>query len=235
MTIFKQLENLKKSILYDMGMEEEGSPEHEAVKHQLDAVNMLMRYVRDGNWAKKPETRDRIMYAIQHGYSAAAEKYDTNVASIKASVSQASERIKTVWGYPEVNILSLINDGKTEEATDLLKLCTERDTASQLFSAEVLSAFPKEYALHKVDGEEFLSSVKALRSVTTEALVGVVGAISREVFEVICYFLYANDPKCLRQTVALYRYLSLEMDTDDLAEKLNIRIMKEAVPDATAK
>lgn len=221
MTFFKELETLKRSVLSAKKAAVEGTDEHQAQSYKLGVINRIIAYINDGDWARE-SARERIMYAIRQGYAAGAEKYGTSVESIKSSVYQSSEKIRSIFGYPAIDILKLLEDGRHEDAEALFEIRTNA-AHCKLFPDEVMQHFPAERSIKEVDSAAFIEEVHVLRGLSVAGIESRMSAFSADVLGVIAYILFDNDPAHIQKSVALHRYFLGELDTLELEEAFNIK------------
>jgi hypothetical protein len=211
MSFFKQVENLKKSIIQQRNAATEGTLEHQGFSNQLDSVNAIVSYIKGGSWATD-KARERVLYAIMHGYSEAAEHYGTSSESIKASIFQASEKLKSIFGYPKIDILQLISSNMLAEATYIRQLRTSEASVISLFAKELHDDLFFDGEVRKVGRKKFLSCIKMLKELTLRTQEIRLIKADEVTLESIMSLLTTTDADKLGTQVILYSYLVGEYD-----------------------
>ena len=222
MNIFSEVKEAAAKTKEQLKSLSSGTPAYEIECDKAEALNTVVGYIKQGNYTSNAKSHERVMHALRcKSYAQAAQELATTEESLRASVYQASERIRAVVGF---DIVTEIMQGDPAAAMCKFAIRTEGDTISALFPTDVLANLPKEPSLHKIDSQAILSAAKALHAVTIRALVGAVYEIPEDALHALAYILFSNDQKYLRQTAALYRYLrdDPDMGIDALSAELNI-------------
>jgi len=210
----RQFADLKARLLSEQKVTPEDTPEYQTIAEQLGILRRVMKHLSEGDWTTA-KARERVMHTLKYGYAESAEKYDTTVSSVKSGLSQAGDKVRAL--FFGVDILSLITDGRVDEAECLFELATNQHTTTQLFPAEVWNVLP-EAALAQVSHEDFVQCAQMLRSVGTWSLIGRLDILSKSVLGVARYFLLSNRPEDIQTRMVLYRYINCDIDTDAMVE-----------------
>jgi hypothetical protein len=229
MSFFSDIEKMKIETLSAIKTVTDGSPDHEHLSQKLSIINGIISYVAHGTWAKDG-TRKRVTDALNakggKGYEACAKHYRCSVESIKSSVHNANIKIRERLGYPHIDILSLINSGKLDEAEFILMCRTAKKPLQQLFPMVVLDEFPEEYRMNKVSSKKFIDDLRTLRGITIGSLQDFMRGISPDTLSLISYLFRANDPAVITQQMLVFQYLMRGMETADLAQRLGMNVEK---------
>ena len=153
MLIFKELESAIKSVKRELhnikvaaGTDSNSEKLEFLLQKKLDALLELLDYVKSGDWASTKKAKERMLYTMQNGNEAAAEKFETTLASVKVSMSQYSTTIRNIIGG---DTIQLILDGKVDEGLTQFRCRTGNLTLDTLMLHRPMTVFTKDYDITK--------------------------------------------------------------------------------------
>lgn len=143
MLIFKELEDAIKTVRGEANrMKNVSAVKYEKAVEKMNALNEILMYIKNGEWATTKKTTERLLYVMKNGAKSAAEYYGTTEDSIAASMSQYSKRIRELIG---ADTIPLIVGGNVEEGLTQFRCCSGTIALDKLLVQLPITHFPKHF------------------------------------------------------------------------------------------
>ena len=228
MNLFNELKKAASETQNNLKNSVEDSVEHEKYSDMLQALKSVADYIKAGTWCKNKASHNRVMVALRaKNYAEAAEALGTSQESVRASVYQASQRIRELVGFDVIGMI-LRGGEEMEAALTLFKIQTDPNACRDLLLKDVMDNLLEHYGFEKFDRfnkpdkKKLMDALYSLRYFSKEYTTNRLESLSPEILSYVAYIISSDEQELLPIKAIVHQYFSMDLCTTELEERLKL-------------